>query len=405
MNTFESWAATELQIQHDNILKKLRRTLTWRQVSVLARLALMLAMLAVSVQGRTYYVSFTQGADTNAGTVSAPWKTIARLNAQPLQPGDVVAFKRGETWHETLRPRSSGIAKLPIIFRAYGVGPPPTFSGTTHPGKDINIDNNEQSYIIYKEMNLQGARQGLRVYAWRAHVRGIILENSVISTEVSEPRGTMSAGVYASVGSGTISNIVIRDNEFHPHPTGSENWGVYFVKSVVDFRIERNSFTPAGEDAICVWHSARGVIARNRGGHNGENTIDVKDSDDIAITENSAESDGEYNIVVHTVDPSSRTRRIVVSENHCRRAGQRGQLTAGIALLFVENTRIAANLIDDPQGAGIYVRDANADSGNDVVNNVIRAHPLRTTRGVFLEDAPGTQARGNNSVTAQRLPR
>jgi len=394
-----------VQIQRDNILKKLRRTLPSPQFSALARLPLILAILVVSVQGRTYYVSFIHGADTNAGAVSAPWKTIARVNAQRLQPGDVVAFKRGETWQDTLRPRSSGIAKSPIVFRAYGVGPPPTFNGTTDPGKDINIDNNEQSYIVYREMNLQGARQGLRVYAWRVHVRGIILENSVISTEASEPRGTMSAGVYASVGSGTISNIVIRDNEFHPHPTGSESWGVYFVKGVVGFRIERNSFTPAGEDAICVWHSARGVIARNRGGHNGENTIDVKDSDDIAISENSAESDGEYNIVVHTVDASSRARRIVVSENHCRRAGQGGQLTAGIALLFVENTRVAANLIDDPQGAGIYVRDANADSGNEVVNNVIRAHPLRSTRGVFLEGAPGTQARGNNSVTAQRLPR
>ena len=394
-----------MQIQRDNILKKLRRTLPSPQFSALARLPLILAILVVSVQGRTYYVSFIHGADTNAGAVSAPWKTIARVNAQRLQPGDVVAFKRGEKWQDTLRPRSSGIAKSPIVFRAYGVGPPPTFNGTTDPGKDINIDNNEQSYIVYREMNLQGARQGLRVYAWRAHVRGIILENSVISTEASEPRGTMSAGVYASVGSGTISNIVIRDSEFHPHPTGSESWGVYFVKGVVGCRIERNSFTPAGEDAICVWHSAKGVIARNRGGQNGEDTIDVKDSDDIAITENSAESDGEYNIVVHTVDPSSRARRIVVSENHCRRAGQRGQLTAGIALLFVENTRVAANLIDDPQGAGIYVRDANADSGNEVVNNVIRPHPLRTTRGVFLEGAPGTQARGNNSVTAQRLPR
>jgi hypothetical protein len=151
--------------------------------------------LVVSVQGRTYYVSFTHGADTNAGTVRAPWKSIARVNAQRLQPGDVVAFQRGETWQDTLRPRSSGIPKLPIIFGAYGVGPPPTFSGTTHPGKDINIDNNEQSYIIYREMKLQGARQGLRVYAWRAHVRGIILENSVISTEAREPRGTMSAGV------------------------------------------------------------------------------------------------------------------------------------------------------------------------------------------------------------------
>src|SRR4051794_20513741 len=108
MNTFESWAGTEVQIQQDKIPKKLRRTLTWRQLSALARLALMLAMSAVLVQGRTYYVSFTQGADTNAGTVSATWKPIARVNAQRLQPGVVVAFKRGETWHETLRPRSSG---------------------------------------------------------------------------------------------------------------------------------------------------------------------------------------------------------------------------------------------------------------------------------------------------------
>src|ERR1051325_7050281 len=70
INTFASCSGSEVEIQRDNILKKLRRTLPWPQFSALARLPLILAILVVSVQGRTYYVSFIHGADTNAGAVS-----------------------------------------------------------------------------------------------------------------------------------------------------------------------------------------------------------------------------------------------------------------------------------------------------------------------------------------------
>jgi Periplasmic copper-binding protein (NosD) len=347
------------------------------------------------VQARTYYVSSTHGSDANSGSESAPWKTIARLNRQLLQPGDSALLRRGDSWRETLRPHSSGRPGLPVLFGSYGDGAAPILEGDLTAGTDVNIDNNEQSYIVYRELNLRRARQGLRLYAWRGRVRGITLENSVISTERSEPHGTMSAGVYAIVGSGTIANVVIRDNKFHPHAAGLENWGVYFVKGVVGFRIEGNTFGPAGEDAICVWHSANGLIARNSGGGNGENTIDVKDSREIVITGNRADSDAEYNIVVHAVDRGTSTERILVKQNRCRRGGQGRQLTAGIALLFVEQTRVAGNIVEDPYGAGIYARDARQDSGNAIVTNIIRGAKPRTTSGISLEDAPGTQVRQN----------
>jgi hypothetical protein len=339
---------------------RLQHELHNRQSSRPARLlVLTLLTLIPPVHGRTYYVSSTQGSDANAGVADAPWKTVARVNQQLLNAGDIVLFRRGDIWSETLKPRSSGRPRLPIVFSAYASGPLPILQGSLTPGADVNIENNEQSYIIYRDLQLRGGRQGLRLYAWRVNVRGILLENSEIRTEATAHAGTMSAGVYASVGSGTISDLVIRHNEFHPYPTGLENWGVYFVKGVVDFRIEHNFFTPAGEDAICIWHSAKGLITQNTGGGNGENTIDVKDSREIVIGNNVADRDGEYNIVVHRVEPGSPTEQIVVTRNKCQRGGQGGQLTAGIALLFVQDTKVTGNVVENPSGVGIYVRDAN----------------------------------------------
>jgi hypothetical protein len=369
------------------------------------RLALLLGMMIASALhslGTTYYVSSRYGRDANAGlTSTAPWKTIANVNSYALKADDLVLFRRGDSWRETLRPRSSGTQGHPIIFGAYGSGPSPTLIGSERPGQDVNIDNNEQSYIVYRDLELRGGRQGVRLYAWRhIQVRGITLENSVISTGPREPHGTMSAGVYASVDAGSVEQVIIRHNHFYPYPAGLEHWGVYFVKGISDFRIEDNVFGPAGEDAICVWHSADGVIARNRGGGNGENTIDVKDSHEVVISENIVENDKEYNIVVHSVDPGVATHDIVVKRNTCRRGGQGGEFAAGIALLFVEKTTVSDNAVEDPIRAGIYVKDRARYSGNKVSGNrVIRTAPIVNGRGVLLEGAPGTEVLNNRDVT------
>jgi copper-binding protein NosD len=365
-----------------------------------------LALILVSTvqsMGTTYYVSSSTGKDGNSGrTSSSPWKTIARVNSQPLQPGDHVLLRRGDSWRETLRPPASGAPDSFIVFDAYGSGPRPVLIGGNAAGQDVNIDNNEQSYLEYRGLELRGARQGLRLYAWRRIVvRGITLADSVISTGSRELHGAMSAGVYVNVDIGRIEQLTIRRNHFIPYPVGVEHWGVYFVKGVTDFRIEDNSFGPAGEDAICVWHSSHGVIARNHGGGNGENTVDVKDSHDIVISENVAEEDTEYNIVVHRVDAGEPTHNVRIERNTCRRGGKGGKLPAGIALLFVERTMVTNNVVEEPYREAIYVRDENSTSANNVWNNrIVRARSPANVAAVILENAPGTHVLNNQDLAS-----
>ena len=77
-------------------------------------------------QAAIYYVNISSGNDANSGTsTGAAWKSVARVNAQPLQPGDQVLFARGQTWREQLTPTSSGASGNPIVFGAYGAGANP----------------------------------------------------------------------------------------------------------------------------------------------------------------------------------------------------------------------------------------------------------------------------------------
>jgi hypothetical protein len=354
-------------------------------------LTALVAGLAFQAGAATYYVSSSRGRDTNLGLPGAPWQTIARVNRARLRPGDVVLFRRGDLWREILRPGSSGAEGNVIRFAAYGTGNKPTISGSNSDSgplvRDVGIDNNEQSHIVYEDFELRDVRQGLRLYSWRALVRDVTLQNCDVKTGPTQPHGTMSAGVYASVNTGGLSGITIRNNRFTPYPTGLEHWGVYFVRGVNDFTIEGNRFGPAGEDAVTIWHSPHGLIASNSGGGNGENTIDVKDSHDVIIRGNRAESDGEYNIVVHGVDSARLTYNVTVEKNQCHRGGRGGHLDAGIALLFVRDSTVRENMVQGAYGSGIFVYDTGVGGGNEVSFNQLRGNGTgRTTGTISLKD-------------------
>lgn len=267
--------------------------------------------------------------------------------------------------------------------------------------RDVNIDNHEQSHIVYDNLDLRHARQGLRLFSWKGQVTDITLQNSIISTEPSLSKGTMSAGVYASVHSGTLTQITIQNNTFIPYPSGLEHWGIYFVQGVDDFRIVGNTFTPAGEDDITIWHSAHGLIAENSGGGNGENTIDVKDSHDVRISHNRADLDGEYNIVVHGVDSDRLTYNVIVENNHCTRGGIAGHLTAGIVLLFTRNSKVRHNIVEGAYGAGIFVNDREAGFHNEISSNFLKGNGTHQATGaITLEDAAETTVH-DNTISAQ----
>jgi Periplasmic copper-binding protein (NosD) len=448
------------------------------KLAVLYR-AVMLLCITPSL-GSDYFIS-NSGHDSNDGRSAAkPWQTLARLERQKLAPGDRVLFRRGDKWHETLRPHYSGDANRRITFGAYASGPRPILTGMdaiprngwrqerehiyssfaraiqlpsvrragkllvrapsleplTRDGdwwfdskasiiyvcsssgppegiviqaREFNIDNNEQSYITYEDFDLQAATEGLRLYSSRTAVHGITLQRSKIQSEPTKESGSVSAGVYANVGAfGSFTEIVIRDNEIVPFPAGLRNWGVYFVGGVEDFAIDANRLGPAGEDAITVWHCRDGMIRGNVGGHNGENTIDVKDSQHVFVTRNQASDDTEYNIVIHSVEEKKNapTSDVNVSGNRCFRGGLGGSLSAGIALLFVRSSRVVDNVVEDPTGEAILVRDATPESGNVISENLlIQRGSAASAVPVVLQQAPGTTVRNNRSEHLKDIKR
>lgn len=72
--------------------------------------------------GQDYYVDSQQGDDANAGTdVSAPWKTLGKVNETVFRPGDRILLKAGSSWqNQQLWPKGSGVDGKPISIGAYG---------------------------------------------------------------------------------------------------------------------------------------------------------------------------------------------------------------------------------------------------------------------------------------------
>ncbi len=80
--------------------------------------------LAATAHATIYYVS-PSGNDNASGTsTTAPWKTIAHVNAFKFSSGDQILFQKGATWREMLAPTASG-----LYFGVYGSGAIPTISG------------------------------------------------------------------------------------------------------------------------------------------------------------------------------------------------------------------------------------------------------------------------------------
>lgn len=76
-----------------------------------------------SARAATFYVS-PHGHDSRSGKSSRlAWRTVGRVNAARLRPGDTVRFQGGRTFSDaTLTPRSSGMRPRRITFTSYGAG-------------------------------------------------------------------------------------------------------------------------------------------------------------------------------------------------------------------------------------------------------------------------------------------
>jgi predicted SAM-dependent methyltransferase len=93
-----------------------------------------MVLVAHSMLAASYYFSSKSGDDSRSSVQAqnpeTPWKSIDKLNSvfATLKPGDVVYFKRDETYFGTINLTKSGTPGNPIRLAAYGVGAKPVIT-------------------------------------------------------------------------------------------------------------------------------------------------------------------------------------------------------------------------------------------------------------------------------------
>lgn len=177
-----------------------------------------LACLAAAVPARswaagaTFYVS-PSGSDTNPGTIDAPWRTIGRVNAAALQPGDRVLFAGGARFVDTaLIPRTSGAPGEPISFGSYGSG---RATLDASGGNDVWLPGGSHDFV-FGNLDFEGS--------------GILFAS-------------------AATGAG-VSDVTITDSSFTGTPQTALNISTHADH---DWTITRSTFTHIGDSGLIVW--------------------------------------------------------------------------------------------------------------------------------------------------------
>ena len=88
------------------------------------------ALASVSVYGAVYYADSRDGDDSLDGlSATTAWRSLEKVNAAPLKPGDSILFRRGSIWRGQLDSKS-GEPGRPVRYSVYGEGPKPLFLGS-----------------------------------------------------------------------------------------------------------------------------------------------------------------------------------------------------------------------------------------------------------------------------------
>jgi Right handed beta helix region/Bacterial Ig domain len=144
------------------------------------RLALTTAIFASlfaagNAAAATFYVS-ANGSDASAGTsASAPWKSVSKVNATALSPGDAVLFEGGSTFSGLLQPQGSGGSSAPITFGSYGTGRATLAGG---------IQLQSQSWLVFTELRVDtgawataGSTRGIRTADEGSGVQNVVVRD------------------------------------------------------------------------------------------------------------------------------------------------------------------------------------------------------------------------------------
>jgi hypothetical protein len=115
-------------------------------------------------KGATYYVSPSGRDSADGRTPRTAWRTVAKVNASPLKPGDNVLFQRGGEWRESLQAPASGETGNPITFADYGAGAKPKFWGS----------------VVLTNSDFRPAGNGLYTYSISTPVQAVLVDHKFL---------------------------------------------------------------------------------------------------------------------------------------------------------------------------------------------------------------------------------
>lgn len=146
--------------QHaDDLVRNMVAVLAEERIALLIQRAEAFEKGVRPVTASVAYFVDPAGSDTNDGlSVAAPFRTLAKISALTLRPGDTVSLRRGGVWRETLNITASGAAGAPVTFDAFGAGAKPVISGadvvtawTTESATNFTADAAMQGYWYMEE--------------------------------------------------------------------------------------------------------------------------------------------------------------------------------------------------------------------------------------------------------------
>ena len=148
----------------------------------------------------TYYVSNTDGHDTNCNGIAetpyisgsaqdCPWRTIAKINASSFLPGDSILLKSGDLWREELAIPSAGDSTAKITISSYGSGNKPKIYGSDVP-------------VSWTQENGEPVPDPINITL----VQGVSIANSGAVSNVAYSTVPTAGNLLVAVGWGTNSD-------------------------------------------------------------------------------------------------------------------------------------------------------------------------------------------------------
>ena len=297
-----------------------------------------------------YYVD-PSGNDSRSGTSpGSAWQTVARVNSTNLRAGDVVYFKAGGEWRETLRPNASGSSGAPIVFTAYGDGNLPILSGSDpvadwsiYSGTIYNAELASEPVNVYVDttanwgLTRSGSATSMAAGSWywsggqlyvrleddsdpsnhliEAAVRpyGVFAQNrSYVTIDRLEVLRTAGWGIeFISTSNPSqtvepvISNTVVSQNGTGTFDDGAYRNAIY-INRAQSPTVEGNTVSYAGgHNGIQVQYATDVEILNNDVSHFNHSGLDTKFSDQVLYAGNVIHD--SYNVSLYSQNSSNLT--------------------------------------------------------------------------------------------------